>query len=290
MALHILKTSANGVNTLYHRIQRFQCLVNQCNVLEILHYADETYRDEERSGGLNNNAYISSETLTIPYDPTMSVVTAYKYLKTLSEYADATDVLEYGQTGEPIDITPTWEANKQYLVGQQCLYERSMYTCIQAHISQEDWTPPVVPALFVLVHEYSDPTVIPEWLQPTGSHDAYYIGDKVRHNDKVWISIADNNVWEPGVYGWDEFVTEETFSEELTEETNRETSNESTTIENQNGSEVVEEGPAEWIQPVGASDAYNVDDVVAHNGYIWISVVSGNVWEPGVYGWNELSE
>jgi hypothetical protein len=31
-------------------------------------------------------------------------------------------------------------------------------------------------------------------------------GDKVRHNNKVWISIIDNNVWEPGVYGWEEVI------------------------------------------------------------------------------------
>ena len=24
------------------------------------------------------------------------------------------------------------------------------------------------------------------------------IGDKVTHNDKTWVSIVDNNVWEPG--------------------------------------------------------------------------------------------
>jgi hypothetical protein len=27
-------------------------------------------------------------------------------------------------------------------------------------------------------------------------------GDKVSHNDKHWESQVDNNVWEPGVYGW----------------------------------------------------------------------------------------
>ena len=31
-------------------------------------------------------------------------------------------------------------------------------------------------------------------------------GDKVRHNEKVWVSTIDNNVWEPGVYGWDEIM------------------------------------------------------------------------------------
>ena len=35
-----------------------------------------------------------------------------------------------------------------------------------------------------------------------GAHDAYNIGDKVTHNGKTWVSDVDNNVWEPGVYGW----------------------------------------------------------------------------------------
>lgn len=47
----------------------------------------------------------------------------------------------------------------------------------------------------------------PEWYQPIGSHDAYSLGDKVSHNDKHWTSTINNNVWEPGVYGWEE-VTE----------------------------------------------------------------------------------
>ena len=42
----------------------------------------------------------------------------------------------------------------------------------------------------------------PEWVQPTGTHDAYAHGDKVSHSDKHWTSDVDSNVWEPGVYGW----------------------------------------------------------------------------------------
>lgn len=41
----------------------------------------------------------------------------------------------------------------------------------------------------------------------TGAHDAYNRGDKVSYNGKHYISTIDNNVWEPGVYGW-EAVTE----------------------------------------------------------------------------------
>ena len=42
-----------------------------------------------------------------------------------------------------------------------------------------------------------------------------------------------------------------------------------------------------WVQPIGASDAYNKGDKVSHNEKNWISDVDANVWEPGVYGWTE---
>lgn len=46
----------------------------------------------------------------------------------------------------------------------------------------------------------------PEWVQPTGAHDAYAQGAKVNHNGKKWMSDGANNVWEPGIYGWTEVV------------------------------------------------------------------------------------
>ena len=36
------------------------------------------------------------------------------------------------------------------------------------------------------------------------AHDAYAKDSKVTHNGKKWISSYDANVWEPGVYGWEE--------------------------------------------------------------------------------------
>lgn len=36
----------------------------------------------------------------------------------------------------------------------------------------------------------------------TGSKHLLTRGDKVTHKDKTWISTAKDNVWEPGVYGW----------------------------------------------------------------------------------------
>ena len=42
----------------------------------------------------------------------------------------------------------------------------------------------------------------PDWVQPTGAHDAYMKGDQVTHKDGVWTSDINSNVWRPGVYGW----------------------------------------------------------------------------------------
>ena len=47
-------------------------------------------------------------------------------------------------------------------------------------------------------------------------------------------------------------------------------------------------GVAVWTQPLGATDAYMKDDVVEHNGQLWISTVDGNVWEPGTVGTESL--
>lgn len=52
----------------------------------------------------------------------------------------------------------------------------------------------------VVVEEY------PEYVQPTGAHDAYKKGDKVTLNGKRYVSLIDNNVWAPNIFpmGWEE--------------------------------------------------------------------------------------
>lgn len=97
-----------------------------------------------------------------------------------------------------------WQSGVAYAVGDRRQYDGLLYRCVQAHTSQADWTPDVTPALWVRTwtDEY------PEWVQPTGAHDAYNKGDKVSHNGKHWVSDIDANVYEPSVYGWSE-VTDE---------------------------------------------------------------------------------
>ena len=55
-------------------------------------------------------------------------------------------------------------------------------------------TPPEKPA----EEEY------PEYVQPTGAHDAYKVGDKITYNGKKYECIYDGCVWNPDVYpqGW----------------------------------------------------------------------------------------
>lgn len=55
----------------------------------------------------------------------------------------------------------------------------------------------------------------PQYVQPTGAHDAYHIGDKITYNGKKYVCKLDNYVWNPDEYpaGWEE-VVEDLESEE----------------------------------------------------------------------------
>ena len=95
-----------------------------------------------------------------------------------------------------------WRSGQKYEVGKRLEYNGTIYKVLTEHTSQDDWTPDVSPSLFAKIL-IPDPTVIPEWEQPD-STNPYMSGDRVTHNGKTWESLVDNNVWEPGVYGWTE--------------------------------------------------------------------------------------
>ena len=99
-----------------------------------------------------------------------------------------------------VELFPAWATDTAYAVGDRMQHNGALYKCVQAHTSQADWMPDATPALWVIVsvEEW------PEWIQPTGAHDAYSEGAKVSHNGKHWISTLDANTYEPSVYGWTE--------------------------------------------------------------------------------------
>lgn len=102
------------------------------------------------------------------------------------------------QAEQCTDLFENWQENVSYNVDDRRQYDGLLYRCVQQHISQNGWEPPHVPALWVR----TSTDEWPEWIQPTGAHDAYHAGDKVSHAEKHWVSDVDSNIWEPGVYGW----------------------------------------------------------------------------------------
>lgn len=51
----------------------------------------------------------------------------------------------------------------------------------------------------------------PEYVAPSGAHDAYNAGDKITYNGKKYICKMNSCVWSPDVYpqGWEEVVESE---------------------------------------------------------------------------------
>lgn len=103
---------------------------------------------------------------------------------------------------QAVELFPQWVTGHAYAVDERLQYKNVLYRVVQAHTSQADWMPDKTPALFVTVSldEW------PEFVQPTGAHDAYKKGDKVTFEGKHYISLIDANVYSPTAYpaGWQE--------------------------------------------------------------------------------------
>ena len=99
-------------------------------------------------------------------------------------------------------LYPAWSAQDTYDAGERVRFDGTLYKCLQPHAAQPDWTPTAAPSLWakVLVSDTGEPL---PWERPD-STNPYMQGDKVTHGGKTWVSTIDNNVWEPGVYGWEE--------------------------------------------------------------------------------------
>lgn len=93
-----------------------------------------------------------------------------------------------------------WKPGITVEAGERRYFAKELYKCVQGHTTQSDWTPDTTPALWtkVSVDEW------PEWVQPTGSHDAYNTGDKVTFEGHHYVSLINGNVWSPTAYpaGW----------------------------------------------------------------------------------------
>ena len=181
----------NGVPLSYYRIVSLTTVVNQQCIIELAGYINQEERDKEQEQvdpEVPIDVYIDTKYIAVDYDPDFSVNKAYELLKGMEEYADAEDVWD------------NWHVGETYYIGDIRMYEEILYKCKQLHTAQEGWEPPNVPALWEV---YEEEGGIPIWSQPDSSNP-YMTGDHVMHNGIEWVSTVDNNVWEPGVYGWDQ--------------------------------------------------------------------------------------
>lgn len=122
---------------------------------------------------------------------------------TMAEAGDIDDVTAM----EHADLFAEWAYPIAYKTGNIRRFNGVLYRCVQDHTSQADWTPDVTTSLWSITADPAEEW--PAWSQPVGAHDAYAQGAQVTHNNIKWVSDVDNNVWEPGVYGWTEYVESE---------------------------------------------------------------------------------
>lgn len=94
-------------------------------------------------------------------------------------------------------------AEDAYSIGDKVTYNGKKYISI---INANVWSPDDYSAGWQLVEESTtepdEPVAdeYPEFVQPTGSHDAYNKNDKVTFNGKKYICIMDNCTWSPEQY------------------------------------------------------------------------------------------
>lgn len=154
-----------------------------------------------------------TQTLTHAYDDSLTFGAAYGWLGTHEKFVEYVDpneealsevlpMLTDEQAQTIPNAFPLWMSGKAYVIGDRVRYLGYLYKCVQAHTSQDDWTPDAAVSLWTkLGGEDIDPDEPQPWVQPTGAHDAYNTGDRVTHNDQIWESLIDGNVWEPGSPG-----------------------------------------------------------------------------------------
>ena len=124
------------------------------------------------------------------------------------------DAFGLDESGYPLWAQPSG-AHDAYNVGDIVNYNGKLY---KSTINGNVWAPDVYPAGWELVEstgpepepgggeEEPEPPEYPEFVQPTGAHDAYNVGDRVTYNGKVYESTMNGNVWAPDAYpaGWKE--------------------------------------------------------------------------------------
>ena len=94
---------------------------------------------------------------------------------------------------EYLDLYPVWMEGMALGIGDRVQHDGGLYRVQQAHTAEH---PPSVntAALYTRINA---PGEIPAWV----AGQSYAKDVQVTHNGKTWLSMVDNNVWEPGAAG-----------------------------------------------------------------------------------------
>ena len=110
---------------------------------------------------------------------------------------------------EVATVYPKYEVGKAYKVddifsyGENNVGDPQLYRVVQDHTSAEEWIPSETASLYSPIGLTKEG--YPIWSRPTGSHDAYNLGDIVDYNGTLYKSLMDGNTHSPEEYpaGWE---------------------------------------------------------------------------------------
>lgn len=122
------------------------------------------------------------------------------FLSTLDADDNLENIMEVASVFPKYQIGKSYKVKEVFSYGENAVGDPQLYQVLQAHTSTESWTPDTATSLYKKIGVTEEG--FPVWVQPLGASDAYMRGDKTVHNNQTWVSDVDNNVWEPGVYGW----------------------------------------------------------------------------------------
>ena len=119
----------------------------------------------------------------------------------------------------------------------------------------------------------TQPSDWPDWQQPAGAHDAYPAGYTVHLDGRLWRSSRADNAPASHQPGTEHGVEWTDVTVELLPDLAPEP----------------DDWPA-WEPWDHVRPLYQIEAQVTHNGRRWIATVGNNHWEPGVYGWNPVTD
>lgn len=128
-----------------------------------------------------------------------------KYPEAAAAYAEAKAEQTASESEMDVLQEDDWfnRLGEEVVAGDEVTHLGVTYQVIQPHTLSACWVPGQVPALYKVKPAPGEEW--PEFVQPTGAHDAYSKGDKVTYKGEHYISLIDANVWAPDTYpaGWE---------------------------------------------------------------------------------------